>query len=81
MEEAHFQTPTAHEALDEARRRIAEAQTAIDTPTEAPRRVCSARGALQLGASSLLGAVRIGPARPEVADAALEHECMTKRGR
>ena len=55
MEEAHVQTLTAHEALDEARRRIAEARTAIDPPTEAPRRVFSARGALQLGASSLLG--------------------------
>jgi hypothetical protein len=32
MEEGQFQTLTAHEALDEARRRIAEAQTAIDTP-------------------------------------------------
>jgi hypothetical protein len=73
MEEAYFQTLTAHEALDEARRRIAAAQTAIDTPTEAPRRVLSALGALQLRASSLLGAVRIGLARPEVADAALEH--------
>ncbi len=61
------------DGLDEARRRIAEAQVAVDTVVEPAKRLFPALNALLYAVANLLSAVRDGLQRGDLADRALQH--------